>query len=213
MLEKVAVVKRHVTGVATIWITDTVGCRNVSNQANKSGCIQFAVISLLAPCFVYCTLPTDLEPGFSGLVLSACFTCLPVGSELEQRPDVGFWDWGTGDLGQACQMRAEFVRGTQSGGPPAAGPVMMRGGVMLKRSPVAALAACRELIRAAEGACLGLRVTLSMQAPWGEAVVGLRTRVEERRGGNRNANCVHFSVQTLPLWLVPGFGWKGLAVG
>lgn len=62
---------------------------------------------------------------FLGPVLSACLPCLRVGSELEQGPDMGFWDWGTGDLGQACQMRAEFVRGTQSGGPPAAAPVMM----------------------------------------------------------------------------------------
>lgn len=60
-------------------------------------------------------------------------------------------------------MRTEFVKGMQSGGPPVVGTVMMCGRVMLKKKkyPAADLAACRELIREAEGACLGLRVTLS----------------------------------------------------
>lgn len=59
-------------------------------------------------------------------------------------------------------MRTEFVKGMQSGRPPVVGTVMMCGRVMFKKKcPADALAACRELIRAAEGACLGLRVTLS----------------------------------------------------
>lgn len=48
---------------------------------------------------------------------------------------------------------------------------------MLKKYPVAALAACRELIRAAEGACLGLRVTLSTSRETG---IGLK---KGKKGG------------------------------
>lgn len=80
-------------------------------------------------------------------------------------------------------MRTEFVKGMQSGGPPVVGTVMMCGRVMFfkKRYPAAALAACRELIREAEGACLGLRVTLTSHLKqnwcWAEEVKKGRTRL------------------------------------
>lgn len=76
-------------------------------------------------------------------------------------------------------MRTEFVKGMQSGGPPVDGTVMMCGRVMFKKKyPVAALAACRELIRAAEGACLGLRVTLSTSRETG---IGLKKGKKKRK--------------------------------
>lgn len=52
----------------------------------------------------------------------------------------------------------------------------MRPCYVKKKYPVAALAACRELIRAAEGACLGLRVTLSTSRETG---IGLK---KEKKG-------------------------------
>lgn len=70
---------------------------------------------------------------------------------------------------------------------------------MLKRSPAAALAACRELIRAAEGACLGLRVTLSMQAPWGEVVVGLRAGGRKEGREQECQSRSHFSSDIAPV--------------
>lgn len=52
----------------------------------------------------------------------------------------------------------------------------MRPCYVKKKYPVAALAACRELIRAAEGACLGLRVTLSTSRETG---IGLKKEKKE----------------------------------
>lgn len=96
----------------------------------------------------------------------------------------------TGDLGQACQMRTEFVkryaiwwtsRGWDCND--------VRPCCVKIKYPVAALAACRELIRAAEGACLGLRVTLSTSR---ESSIGLK----------RGENFLWFGSEISCLWLI-----------